>query len=248
MYYQKPDQFAKNLTFNFDNEFWGTDSREAFQKHLTSLPQDWHYRTKQIEYTVNSECYRTAPFDQIDWNNSVVVFGCSVVFGEGLAQDETLCYQLERLIGVPVINMGLCASSMFHSYYNQVCLLERGFKPKAIVHAWSGLARVMNFNENHTINIGPWSREQNPEYAGILKYWNIDEYNPGGFAWFVRRLARTLAPRDYFDLAISFKETARVLDCDFVPLTDKARDQIHPGPDTMKVAAQLIANNLKFSR
>ena len=46
-------------------------------------------------------------FNTLDWNNSVLVFGCSQVWGQGLGYSETLTSQLELRLNQPVINLGI---------------------------------------------------------------------------------------------------------------------------------------------
>lgn len=66
------------------------------------------YKTfgNHCHYTVNSQGYRCPEFDAIDWENSIIFFGCSHVFGIGLLDHETVANQLSLILNCPVINLG----------------------------------------------------------------------------------------------------------------------------------------------
>ena len=66
------------------------DSRELFKKNLKSQPTSWKYRTTNITYRLNSMGYRTQEFDRIPWHKSIVLFGCSYIFGVGCELSSTI--------------------------------------------------------------------------------------------------------------------------------------------------------------
>ena len=74
--------------------FIGNDCEERLIENLKKLPNTWRYATEDITYTMNSHGYRTKQFDNIDWNNSVVILGCSCVFGTGINESDTISYTL----------------------------------------------------------------------------------------------------------------------------------------------------------
>ena len=83
-----------------------SDSAELFAKNLQTQPDDWLYRTQEVVYRLNSLGYRCREFDQIEWAQSIVVKGCSVVEGIGLAEEDTLSSRLTDLFNQPVIKIG----------------------------------------------------------------------------------------------------------------------------------------------
>ena len=108
----------------FSVNFNGTDTEEAFEENLKIMSKDWSYREKKIVYNFNSDGYRTYDFNTVDWKNSIVVLGCSCVFGAGLAEDETISYNLEQLTGRQTINMGVSGASNELIINNCVCVFK----------------------------------------------------------------------------------------------------------------------------
>ena len=70
------NKYRKNLPF-----FLSLQEKELYKKDLITAPADWHYRTKEVRYDINSSDYRAPEWNSIDWKNSICVFGCSHVFG-----------------------------------------------------------------------------------------------------------------------------------------------------------------------
>ena len=134
-----------NLVYNreckveggFTLNFSGTDTKELFEENLKTQPDDWYYRTHEVKYTLNSFGYRTKEFDDIDWKESIVIFGCSNIFGIGVADEHTIPYFLEQLSGRPVINMGMGGSSIQTALHNSIILNDSEYPtPKVIIYAW----------------------------------------------------------------------------------------------------------------
>jgi hypothetical protein len=114
---------------NYDNIWVGSDTEERFQENLKSQPEDWPWRNQQITYKLNSQNYRAPEWDSIDWENSVVMFGCSQVFGVGVDEDQTLGYYLSELLNKPVINLGIPGGSSMALWINTEKLLNYGINP-----------------------------------------------------------------------------------------------------------------------
>ena len=119
-------------------DWFDQDTKERAKKNYTP---EWKYATKRIEYHVNSDGYRTKEWNDIHWANSIVLMGCSYVYGVGVAEDETISHQLEDKIGHPVINMGVPGSSPTFTIHNLSCLLAQ-YNPKGVVIGWSGSGRA----------------------------------------------------------------------------------------------------------
>ena len=107
-----------------DNHWMGLDNQQIYEKNCLSQPVDWHYHKNVINYTLNSHRYRTAEFNQIDWKNSIVIFGCSHTFGIGIDDDDTISSNLSKITNVPVINMGIGGTSIAFSFYNNLILFD----------------------------------------------------------------------------------------------------------------------------
>jgi hypothetical protein len=137
-------------------KFYGSDTEELYKSNLQIQNSDWHYRTKDVEYDLNSAGYRCPEFNTIDWENAIVIHGCSQVFGVGLAEDETITGQLQQFTNRQVINLGKNGASMMFSLANNI-LLENNFpKPFAVINHWTSTWRDTIFGIDHPYHIsGP---------------------------------------------------------------------------------------------
>lgn len=195
-------------------------------------------------YTLNSDNYRAPEFSTVDWNNSIVLFGCSCTFGIGLNDDQTIAYQLEKLCGVPVINMGCGASSITFSLYNQTSMLEQGYRPKAVVNLWTVADRLTFFNNEGPLSVGQWSVKQSGQRLLFLS-WNSDTVNSDAHAVLAQRIAQLMWKDTAYFEATFFSTVANAMSIPFLPKIDSAKDLVHPGPESAKAAAQLIFDNIK---
>jgi len=141
--YDNEDKIDGGFTLNFG----GYDSKELFEQNLKTQPEDWYYRTHEVKYTLNSLGYRTREFDDIDWKESIVMFGCSLVFGTGVTDEHTIPHFLEQLLGRPVINMSIAASSIQTVLHNSIILNDSKYPtPKAIVYSFTDLRRFQMYD------------------------------------------------------------------------------------------------------
>lgn len=138
------------------NKFSGTDSEEAFRKNLLKMPSDWKYRTKEIEYNVNSLGYRTKEFDQIDHSNFFIAYGCSFTFGVGLAEDEMWTTTLAEELGMDCFNLGMGGSGMDYAYLNTLTYLKNtSIRPKFVALQCPEPARMVMRSLEHFELSGP---------------------------------------------------------------------------------------------
>jgi hypothetical protein len=239
----KSNRFLQVNTGIMTNESIGTDTQELFKKNLTKQPSDWIYRTKSICYNLNKNLYRTYEFETIDWEKSVVIFGCSNVFGVGLAESDTVSAQLSLLINKPVINMGVGGTSLMYNLYNSVILLAGYQTPQAVIQLWSNYDRCTYFKEDEIVYGGAW----NMKMGDYMNVWNQDPANPQTNAIFASKIFKQLCngKTKYYEASF-FKDTAELLECDQLVYNNDARDLIHPGINSAYLAAVRIAENLKL--
>lgn len=222
--------------------FARTDDEETFLTNLKIQPADWRYRTKAVQYDLNSLNYRTQEFDKIDWAEAVVIFGCSMTFGVGLASDETIDASLSKLIDRPVVNMGSSGTAMMFSWYNSL-ILDRNYPtPKAVVQIWSSSNRCTHFTPDKIFNYGSWNLDE-----PFNKEWNANQCHPDSNSLIIQMASQQLwkSKARYYEASF-FGHTAELLDCDFLEHIDKARDMLHPGHESSKSAAEIIAGNLNL--
>jgi hypothetical protein len=227
-----------------------SDTKKNFEKNLESQPQDWYYRTHDVRYTMNRQYYRCKPFNNINWTRSIVIFGCSNVFGDAIDDDDTVSARLQELVGCHVVNLGVPGSCQQTSLYNMTILKNNNIKPRAVIHIWTDSMRLFQIdNKFKRCNAGHWNN------------WGMDptfEFDP--FANQKTHLVSTMfnrmvANNIYNDIpvihATNFKtmheeqqEQYPNMPMLYLPPIDNARDLRHPGIETNKNSAKLLHEEL----
>lgn len=227
------------ITGAITNKFSGTDNPDLFKKNLVKQPADWHYRFKEIEYKVNSSGYRCPEWTEIDWKESIVIFGCSNVAGIGLAEDETVGYNLSQLLDRPVINLGAPGSSVDFSFYNANILAEHYPIPYAVVNLWTTFDRCCYFEKEMIRFVGPW--DTTPYYREFVR----NEQNPIMHAKMLAIASKNLwNDRTRYYAASFFDRSAYYTQTDWIEIDNRARDLLHPGRNNTKEMAKLIAQHI----
>lgn len=220
------------------------DSLPFFEKNLEKQSEDWYYRHNKVFYDLNSNNYRTKEFKDIDWNNSIVVFGCSNVFGVGLEEKNTITSKIEAKIGIPTINMGIGGSSNLCALNDSLILAENNFIPKAVVFVWSDYFRTAIYRRNNVQNIGSWNSSNENDFGSL---WGNDMTNPGAHALFIKMTAEQIwRPRTRYYENTFFAKTSKLFSCPIVRPVDKSRDLIHPGIQAAETAAEEIIKGLNL--
>lgn len=231
---------------NLNQHFCPSDSEEQFNENLKSQPDDWYYRTNQVTYRTNSDNYRTEEFKKIDWAESVVVLGCSFVYGAGLDEADTLSSQLSLLLDRPVVNLGVIGASPTLVLHNSVILASHYPQPKAVIHVWPDHCRSVYYSANDVANYGPWNSEQN----SFGEAWARDDDHGKVSSVLASMTAKQIWKERYY-------ETAYLLDIalplNFPPLIklkpkDWSRDLRHPGRKTTQQVAEKIAKTLCLTK
>lgn len=119
---------------------------------------NWEWLDKKVSYTLNSQGYRAKEFDDCDWANSVLFFGCSWVYGVGVDDSDTMTSMFTAQTGIPSINLGMPAVSNWFTVKNCEILHTNGIKPKAVINCMTYPTRFTLFKDDDTQrNIGKWS-------------------------------------------------------------------------------------------
>ena len=240
-------QFIPTINSNKTLEFYGTDTQQLYESNLTSQPSDWHYRSKPISYKFNSNGYRALEWDQYDWSSSIVLFGCSRVFGVGVAGDETIDYYLNRLTGRPVITLGVASSRCWVSYHNSQLLYLHWPRPYAVVQLWTETTRLVDYRMKRIAHLGAWNTFNDPLYFE----WNKFDVNADMHVKSITTSDRIMwSNTDTKYLAYSmFRSTSKSIDCEFLPfpgwtMIDRGRDLIHSGSATNQFISDFISSKL----
>jgi hypothetical protein len=218
---------------SYNNTWVGSDTEERYQENLKSQPLDWRWRSQLITYQLNSQNYRAPEWDTIDWSNSVVMLGCSQVFGVGVDEDQTLGYYLSELLDKPVINLGIPGGSSMALWINTEKLLNYGIKPLAVIYNWPSANRTAELIDNKkNSKAGPWITDwRQPQFG---KEWILHPTHGFEYAKYaVMSVQRSWScPQLHYcwDLV-----TAKFLGLPrMANKLDQARDCIHEGPATWK--------------
>jgi hypothetical protein len=230
---------SKPGQLTYSNKFSSYDSLELFNKNLKTQPAEWHYRKKEVTYKSNANGYRADEWDSIDWKNAVVIFGCSCTVGVGLAEDETVTEQLSKMLNRPVVNMGVSASSMQFSFINSTLLSKHFPTPYAVVNLWTNIDRFTIFKNQLIDHSGPW------DDTAIYKEYASNIYHAMTEASYIAIASRELWKTQckYYSASF-FDQTAHYTESDWVEIDNQARDLVHPGRNSAKQMAELIAKNI----
>lgn len=213
-------------------DFFDNDSFSLYKTNLKSQPKNWFYRNNSVKYTINSEGYRTIEFSDVDWKNSIVMFGCSHVFGLGVDDLHTIPKFLEDYLNIPVINMGMNGSSVHFSLHNSLMLYKKYGPPKMVIYGWTSLMRYTLYNSN---NIG-FQTLRYDKPSDHLIYLNML------YIELIRSIWDDICQIYEFSL---FDDTSKMINCDYYGTSlDKARDLMHNGPKTNKFIAKKIHDKI----
>ena len=135
-------EFMEDLPGAGTYPFISCDSKREFIDSLAEKPQDWYYRHNPVEYTINSNKFRTKEFKDIDWKNSIVILGCSHAFGVGVTDEHTISSYLQEITGKYVVNLGHPGLSNGVIAYNSYYLKENYPEPLAVVNLWTNMVRT----------------------------------------------------------------------------------------------------------
>ena len=229
-------------------DFLTTEEKQDYKKNLKKLESSWHYYKTPITYKLNKNLYRAPEWNDVNWKNSIVVFGCSHVFGEGLAVEETVCNYLEKLYNRPVINLGQSGTSTVFSWHNSIRLNEIFNIPYAVIQLWTDYSRLPYYDTDQIKRVGPWSGSKWDNYDNDMKslyrIWNKNDIHAKTYFKFTATACKEFwSSKTLYYEASYFSETANALSCDFFPKIDDARDFIHSGFKTHKQAAEIIYEN-----
>jgi len=228
-------KFRANTVVYWDG---GLDNEKLWRKNRRKLGPEWYYYNKgqdAVNYALNEFGFRERPVAEIDWGNSIVLFGCSVVKGIGNTLEDTIGKQLENILNVPVLNLGVSGTGIDFAGVNSLILHNDYPTPKAVVQLWSGLSRYSNFvTSSRAIRYMPNKHDYYAKYM-----W--EERNK----YYVEADRTLWANKTIYYEGSIFQDTAQELDVTFYEVRDLARDMDHPCAFTNKLIAQDIAENLK---
>lgn len=147
--YSYSDQLL--LKYNHSSTQWETnDSYQLYQYNLTRQPADWYYRNNTVKYSWNTNGYRAAEWQDIDWANSHVVMGCSYAMGAGVDDSDTISAHIPN-----GINLAQSGTSVYAIQYNTVQLIDSGIRPKSVKIIIPNLSRMTYWGDVDWIDLTP---------------------------------------------------------------------------------------------
>jgi hypothetical protein len=225
-------------------KFFSPDTEELFYKNRSVQPLHWPYHNKIISYTTNSYGYRAPEFDTIDWAKTILVFGCSNVFGIGVDDNEHVCSKLSQHLGTSVVNMGIIGGSAMHIWALTTQLIAENINPKACVYIWPAPNRVALFESKNKYRCwGPWTT---PE-RGNLGPWMIEGH--GDVYLNLAKISVTQQwPNSVKLCHYTWNKYAIKIENEFdgplLEWKDRGRDLMHAGPITFDNWSKIISQRL----
>ena len=240
--YVNPGELLPGAPISGTFNFFEKDSEEIYKENLKKKGSKWYYANRTITYRFNKNGYRAPEWNEIDWENSVVIFGGSDVFGVGLDQDDTVSGHLSRLLNRPVVNLGVSGSGIIFSAQNALLLHNQFPTPWAVVNIWAIPTRMHVFEKHRVAFHGPWSIEK----GNFADKWLEHFTNPELHCYLTANLSKQLwlSKTRYYETTW-WAETSYIMGCKYLSKKESdARDLAHYGIETMRIAAEHIAENL----
>jgi hypothetical protein len=135
----------------YSTEFYFSEEEERFNLELQHQPEDWVYRTKSIQYNLNSHGHRSIEIDELE-DPYILFTGCSHTEGHGLAIEDTYACVVAQQLNMNYYNLALKGSGVDTLYHNLLLFLNKvKVKPKLIVVQWPEIARMALAYETHNV-------------------------------------------------------------------------------------------------
>lgn len=236
-------------SLNHDNSpLWcGSDGPKEWERNSKDPEFAKLWAGTHIEYTFNSNGYRCPEWGQVDWENSILLFGDSNIAGIGNPKRYTVSNFLSKYLNRPVINLGVGGCSNMFIMYNNAKIMEMGITPFAIVNVWTDPARILRFTSprhaetgyNHT---GTWNNDMS-----YHKFWLRDDLNAITHYRLIKKVSRELcSTTKYIDFTTFNESASEDLPDNCLPfLGDWARDRMHSSRTTHKYWAKKIAGEFE---
>lgn len=233
-------------------DFYGLDSKLNYDFNLKKMGQNWEYASKKVNYSLNKDRFRNDfEFDEVSWNDAIVVFGCSQVFGLGLAHEDLMTTHLERLTGKRVVNMGIGGASNSLTIDNMAVLSSAGHEPYAVINFWSSMSRFSYYlGDNKVCHAGPWVCSGWPVLPEQLNQLTMKIYDSLDETHFIEKtlsehnIVKSIWKNTFYYEGSFFPDVASLLGVYYFEYADYSRDLGHIGSETSKVVAEHIYDSL----
>lgn len=148
------------LKYNHASTLWETnDNASLYEYNLQHQPANWYYRNNTVEYAWNSNGYRCADWEHIDWARSHVLMGCSYAMGHGVAESDCISSQIDN-----GVNLAQSGTSITAIQYNTIRLLQAGIRPKSVKIIVPNIARLTYWGLDAWLDLTPHDLSARGEY------------------------------------------------------------------------------------
>ena len=197
--------------------------------------------------------YRKDP-KTCQFDNAIWLFGCSNVYGYDLPEEQTAAAILEKIIGIPVINLGISGGNVFNIKHNLSVLLE-SYTPKVIIIAWPLPTR---WTDRNGFNWGDWYFEENLDMIPGLRETKLNplmfkEFKELSFSGKLETLSyecidnirEMIEQYTSVEFAYTSPNIGPPVKTNMIHYVDHMPDNLHPGPETNIIAAEWLAEQLR---
>jgi hypothetical protein len=131
-------------------QFWGTDSKELFEKNIASTPSNWMYRNTDVVYNFNSHGLRQKKeLAEISQNNYIYSTGGCISLGVGVKEEDRYADIVTNSLGMDLINWGSPLGSIKYQTINFMNFLNTiSTLPKIVIANHSPYATTTFYSNN----------------------------------------------------------------------------------------------------
>ena len=131
-------------------QFWGTDSKELFEKNKLVTPNDWVYRDSDIVYNFNGHGLRQKKeLADVTQDNYVYSTGGCISLGVGVREEDRYADIVCNSIGADLINWGSPLGSIKYQTINFMNFLNIAPElPKVVIANHSPCATTTFYSNN----------------------------------------------------------------------------------------------------
>ena len=229
-----------SILFSYD-WFNILDDKTQYEINLKKQPDDWIWRHQKVTYTTNSQHYRCQEWNNIDWENSTIVFGCSNVFGLGLDDSQTITANLSKKLKTNVINLGIPGASVMFQWINTTKLISQGCRPARAIYIWPHHFRVADIlSETKHKLCGTWNFDTND----LSTAWSNRDQHSLEYAKFCieSTTQQWTCPTYHYTWCSDIGKY--ITKFPFPKFDDYSRDTTHPGPKTIEMWADKIVADI----
>lgn len=236
-------------------EYYMGDNEKKLEDSLKKMSPNWKYAKKKVEYTLNTLGFRGPEFDTHNWSESIVVVGCSCVFGVGVSDDETITHYLSKITGRNVINLGVPGGSNQYLLDTTLTMLRKYGSPYSMIMMWTTMDRLPYYGDSELYHIGLWNHIINSNDVNSYRHKEIFDnfYEEKGhenvtFFNIVEAMRAVWKDKTKYFEGSFFEPSAHYGRLpDYFPFSNTARDLLHPGAfDHKKTAEEITEHCLKL--